>query len=83
MREFYGHFAEAYGTFWLVLMVAAVLTQSSIETGWIGMAGFPAVALIYALSRRGRPSSELVRLRQSIEVLEAKLADHRSTPASR
>lgn len=52
--RFYEHFAVAYGTIWLVLMVVALLTQSNINTGAFGMFGFPALALIYAFFRRSQ-----------------------------
>ena len=50
--RFYEHFACAYGTIWLVMLVVALLTQSNIDTGAFGMFGFPVIALIYALFRR-------------------------------
>ncbi len=46
--RFYGYFASAYGTIWFVLMLAALVTQSHINTGPFGMFGFPVVAFVYA-----------------------------------
>lgn len=51
MRRFYGHFAAAYGTFWLIMMLLAVVTQSHIDAGLFGFIGFPIISLIYAVIR--------------------------------
>jgi hypothetical protein len=51
MGRFYEHFAAAYGTMCLVVVLLAVVTQSHIETGLFGLIGFPIVALIYAAVR--------------------------------
>jgi hypothetical protein len=51
MARFYGHFAAAYGTMWLVLLLLALVTQSNINTGLFGLIGFPIIALIYAAIR--------------------------------
>jgi hypothetical protein len=51
MGRFYEHFAAAYGTMWLVVVLLAVITQSHIETGLFGLIGFPIIALIYAAVR--------------------------------
>ena len=48
---FYGHFAAAYGTLWLVVVILAVLTQSHVQTGIFGVFGFPIVSLFYAIAR--------------------------------
>jgi hypothetical protein len=40
MARFYGYFAAAYGTFWLCLFVAAVVTQRRIDAGPFGFFGF-------------------------------------------
>ena len=58
--RFYGHFAAAYGTFWLVLMAAALMTQSHLDAGEFGLYGFPVIALVYAFVRMStdRPSGK-------------------------
>jgi hypothetical protein len=77
--KFYGHFAAAYGTIWLLLLVAALLTQSHIDAGAFGIFGFPIIALVYALIRLSTDQSanELQGLRQRVVALERELA-HRS-----
>ena len=50
-RRFYEHFACAYGTLWLLLVLIAVLTKSGIRTGLFGLIGFPVIALVYAFCR--------------------------------
>jgi hypothetical protein len=49
--KFYGRFAAAYGTLWLAMLLAAWVTQSSINAGIYGRFGFPALALFYAFVR--------------------------------
>jgi hypothetical protein len=49
--KFYGHFAAAYGTLWLVMLILAFVSQSHIDTGLFGLVGFPIIALIYATVR--------------------------------
>ena len=51
VMRFYGHFAAAYGTCWLVMLSLALLTQSRINSGLFGLLGFPALAAIYAVIR--------------------------------
>lgn len=51
MRRFYGHFAAAYGTCWLVLLATAFSTQSHIDTGLFGLIGFPVIGVVYAVIR--------------------------------
>ena len=51
MLRFYGHFAAAYGTFWLVMLLMALVSQSHIDAGMFGMCGFPILAIIYAAIR--------------------------------
>ena len=59
MGRFYGHFAAAYGTMWLIMLLLALVTQSHIETGLFGLVGFPIIALIYAAVRvSSAPRSE-------------------------
>ena len=52
--RFYEHFAVAYGTIWLILMLLAVCTASHINAGPYGLFGFPILALIYAFVRRAQ-----------------------------
>jgi len=71
--RFYGHFAAAYGTFWFVLMLVAVLTQSNINAGLFGLIGFPLIAVVYAFLRMSgseRPVDELTELRARVARLE-------------
>ena len=51
MLKFYGHFAAAYGTIWLILMGAALVSQSHINAGEFGLYGFPIIAALYAAVR--------------------------------
>jgi hypothetical protein len=75
MVRFYGHFAAAYGTMWLCLMLAAVVTQSHINAGAFGLYGFPVIALLYAIVRSfgsGGPSASAMELLQErVRSLEA------------
>ena len=78
MARFYGHFAAAYGTFWLCLFVAAVVSQSHVNAGTFGMCGFPVLALVYAVARSsvgGGEAAELGALRERVRLLEARLSD--------
>jgi hypothetical protein len=50
-RRFYGHFAAAYGTCWIVLMTLAIVSMSHIDSGAFGFFGFPIISLIYAIVR--------------------------------
>ena len=53
---FYGRFAAAYGTCWLVTLFLAVVTQSRIDTGAFGIIGFPLIGIFYATIRIWVPS---------------------------
>jgi len=54
--RFYGHFVAAYGSCWLLLFLAALVTQSHINLGELGFYGFPAISLVYAYLRyKGNP----------------------------
>ena len=78
MLRFYGHFAAAYGTLWLSLLLVSVATQTYINTGIIGFYGFPVIALIYAIIRRVADSecpSERDYLRWRVRELEGQLAN--------
>ena len=74
--KFYGHFAAAYGTIWLLLLGLSVITQSHINAGPFGLFGFPIIALFYALIRLGADQSanEVRWLRQRVAELEQELA---------
>jgi hypothetical protein len=78
MAQFYGHFAAAYGTIWLVLLIVAVVTQSHINAGTIGMCGFPIAAFVYALFRSlvpSREAQEIAFLRERVRWLEAQISE--------
>ena len=71
--RFYGHFAAAYGTLWLLLFLAALLSQSHIDAGEFGFFGFPILAIFYAVLRvmgAGGKSSEVAELRERVAHLE-------------
>ena len=84
MTSFYGHFATAYGTCWLVLQGLATITMSRIDMGAIGFFGFPIGAAIYAWMKTSSANEvceeqeqdqeqELEYLRKKIVWLEAQL----------
>ena len=52
--RFYEHFAVAFGTIWLVMLVLALLTQTNINAGIFGLIGFPILSLIYAFVRKSQ-----------------------------
>jgi hypothetical protein len=58
---FFTYFTSAYGTIWLAMFALAFVTQSHIDTGVIGLLGFPIIALIYAFYRRRSDSFKLSR----------------------
>jgi hypothetical protein len=74
--KFYGHFAAAYGTIWLLMLGLALITQSHINAGTFGLFGFPIIAFVYALIRIGADQSPSVVqcLRQRVSELERELA---------
>ncbi len=51
IMRFYGNFMAAYGSCWLLLFLAALITQSHIELGALGFFGFPAISFVYAYLR--------------------------------
>jgi len=54
--RFYGHFAAAYGSCWLLLFLMALITQSRINLGGLGFFGFPIGSAAYAFLRyKGNP----------------------------
>jgi hypothetical protein len=79
--KFYGHFAAAYGTIWLLLLGLSLITQSHIDAGAFGIFGFPIIALVYALIRLGTDQSpnEVWSLQQRVAMLEQELARRSSS----
>jgi len=76
--RFYGHFAAAYGTFWLILLLVAVVSQSHVDAGGFGMFGFPLIALVYAVIRTtttARETDEVQQLRERVARLEGALEE--------
>lgn len=73
MAKFYGHFAAAYGTMVLVLMVLSILTRSHIDAGEFGYIGFPILAFLYALIRHGQATS--LALQNRVAELERRRSD--------
>jgi len=49
--RFYGHFAAAYGTLWLIAVIVGLIIQDDVNLGPFGLFGFPLISLIYAFSR--------------------------------
>ena len=75
LLRFYGHFAAAYGTLWLVTVFIALVSNSSINTGYFGLIGYPLIALIYAVSRMVfAGTNDLRLLSKRIAELDARLA---------
>jgi hypothetical protein len=74
--RFYGHFAAAYGTIWLLLLGCSLITQSHINAGPFGLFGFPIIAFVYALIRVGtdQAANEVRWLRRRVAELEQELA---------
>ena len=81
--RFYGHFAAACGTFWLVLLLMAVMSQSHIDAGGFGLLGIALLALLYAFIRmaaEGRPNAsrdDVASLRERVAFLEGALEGER------
>lgn len=69
MLRFYGHFAAAYGTFWLSYMLAGVVDQGRVYD-WVGLVGVSAFALLYAILRTRRDTTETERLSARVRALE-------------
>jgi len=57
--SFYTYFSSCYGTIWLALLVFCFTTHSNINTGEIGLIGFPIIAAIYAGWRRADDADTL------------------------
>ena len=73
--RFYEHFACAYGTIWLVLLVCSFLIQKHIDAGAFGLFGFPIIALVYAFIRKaGQGQIENERAALLSEILELRAA---------
>lgn len=80
MFRFYGHFAAAYGTIWLGMLLIAVLGRKHVNAGEFGLWGFPVIALFYALIRSGSANDledEVWELRQRVQELEEQLGEER------
>ena len=76
MGRFYLHFAAAYGTIWLAMLLAAVFSQSHINAGEFGLYGFPIIALVYGLmvvSINPDPNIENTELRRQNAELKFRL----------
>lgn len=58
LGTFYGHFAAAYGTCWLFIVVLSLVTGSTVSTGQFGMWGFPLLAGFYAAVRLAAAPAE-------------------------
>ncbi|MCZ6690973.1 MAG: hypothetical protein O7H41_15390 [Planctomycetota bacterium] len=77
----YEHFAAAYGTCWLVVLMVALAGQTHIETGLVGLLGFPIVGLVYACIRYAQTNArieEFQDLRDRISKLELEVQSSRS-----
>lgn len=57
--SWFTYFSSGYGTCWLILFAVALLTQSHINTGIIGLIGFPVIGAIYAFVRRSGDIAQL------------------------
>jgi hypothetical protein len=74
--KFYGHFAACYGTFWALMMTAAVIGQTHINAGAFGLWGFPVLALLYACCKTNTVDTEVLlqkriyELEDTIEYME-------------
>jgi hypothetical protein len=49
--KFYGHFAAAFGSCWLLLFLCAFISQSRINLGEWGLLGPPVISAVYAYFR--------------------------------
>ena len=70
---FYQHFAVAYGTFWLLMLLAAFATQSNINAGEFGLFGFPIMALAYAFFRFNADNTAERRERKRMDDMEYRI----------
>ena len=74
--SWYTDFAACYGTMWLVMLGAALVSSSHINAGAFGMFGFPVIAAVYAFFRRPQRlehARELGRLRAAVAEIEPEL----------
>jgi len=81
MVSWYTDFAACYGTMWLVMLGAAVISSSHINAGEFGMFGFPIIAAVYAFIRRPHrleQARETGCLRLAVDRLESDLRCARS-----
>jgi hypothetical protein len=78
MARFYGYFAAAYGTIWLVMLLYAALDHFHVYTPEFGIfTGVPLLGFLYAVIRMlipTRESLQIAELRDHIRQLEARLA---------
>ena len=83
LARFYGHFAAAIGTLILAVFFVALVTQSNINVGEVGLFGIPLLALFYAFirmageGRRSTSPDEIARLRERVAYLEGALEGER------
>lgn len=80
VRILYGRFAAAYGTCWLITVLLGLVSQTHINTGWVGLLGFPLVSAAYALLGVNGKPAELEHLRLKVSYLESRLAAHGNEP---
>ncbi len=82
--KFYGHFAAAYGTIWLLLTVLGFITERRIDVGYLGsLLIFPVIAGFYASTRlmfmleqshKKQSTDEVKLLSQRLAELEHEIA---------
>ena len=74
MIKFYKHFATCYGTFWIIIMTAAIIGQTHINAGMFGLIGFPIISALYAFYKVSTNDQEAILLNK-ISMLEANIYD--------
>jgi TolA-binding protein len=75
-RRYYLHFAAAYGTFWLAMILIALVTRSHINAGEFGFYIVPIICLIYAtvaVKPQPKTPQQPQDLDKKIAELEAKI----------
>ena len=50
--SFYTYFSSGCGTLWFFTLALSFFSHRHVETGSVGIFGFPIIALVYALYRR-------------------------------